>query len=120
MELNGEAGMKDHKIKDSLRPRSRPIVGRPTVTIPFCILLSTVIPVTVEMMVKVFHFESTGYVISPVRGISSEASGGSRCERIRASSMSEASVGATANVGGIVGVAIPLPRTMEKIQLSEE
>jgi hypothetical protein len=110
----------DHRIKDSLRPRSRPIVGRPTVTIPVCILFSTVIPVTVEMMVKVFHFESTGYVISPVRGTSSEANGESRCELIRTSSMSDASVGATANVGGMVGAAIPLQSKMDKRQFSEE
>ena len=36
------------------------MVGRPTVTMPFCMELRTVMPVTVEMMVNVLQRERVG------------------------------------------------------------
>ena len=42
------------------------MVGRPTVTIPFCILLRIVMPVTVVIMVNDFHREMGGYAIASV------------------------------------------------------
>jgi hypothetical protein len=42
------------------------MVGKPTVTIPFCMLFRTVIPDTVEMMVKVCQRDNVGYVIASV------------------------------------------------------
>ena len=51
-----------HRMRDGLSCKSRPIVGNPTVTIPFCILFNTVIPVTVEIIVNVFHLDRAGYV----------------------------------------------------------
>jgi ABC-type methionine transport system permease subunit len=42
------------------------MVGRPTVTIPFCILLRIVIPVTVVIIVSDFHRERGGYVTASV------------------------------------------------------
>lgn len=42
------------------------MVGRPTVTIPFCILLRIVMPVTVVIIVNDFHRERGGYIIASV------------------------------------------------------
>lgn len=49
-------------MSEGFNCKSRPIVGNPTVTIPFCILFNTVIPVTVDIIVNVFHFDKVGYV----------------------------------------------------------
>ena len=49
-------------MRDGFNCKSLPIVGNPTVTIPFCILFNTVIPVTVEIIINVFHFDKVGYV----------------------------------------------------------
>jgi len=49
------------------------MVGRPTVRIPFCMELRTVMPVTVEIIVNVFQRERVGYVTTSVRPCSSES-----------------------------------------------
>ena len=49
-------------MSDGFNCKSRPMVGSPTVTIPFCILFNTVIPVTVEIIVNVLHLDKVGYV----------------------------------------------------------
>jgi len=78
------------------------MVGRPTVTMPFCMELRTVMPVTVEIIVKVFHRERVGYVTISVRPLSSESSGVVMvCEWIRESSISAVPGGSSA--GGIGG-----------------
>jgi hypothetical protein len=50
------------------------MVGSPTVTIPFCILFNTVIPVTVEIIVKVLHLDKVGYVTVSVNTCPSSSS----------------------------------------------
>ena len=88
------------------------MVGRPTVTIPFCILFNTVIPDTVEIIVNVFHLDRTGYIIPSVKPSSSPV----RCawsivacpERIRASSIPAVVVGAKDPLVVIVNLGLSL------------
>jgi len=103
LEPAGREGGGYHKMRFWLRPRSRPMVGRPTVRIPLCMELRTVMPVTVEIIVMVFQRESVGYVTTSVRPRSSESSGLLLmvCEWNRESSISAVPGGSSA--GGIGG-----------------
>jgi hypothetical protein len=78
------------------------MVGRPTVRIPLCMELRTVMPVTVEIIVIVFQRDRVGYVTTSVRPRSSESSGLLMvCEWNRESSISAVPGGSSA--GGIGG-----------------